>query len=119
MSSREPSQTAGGASPSAHTPGPWSITSEDGDGLYVTAPDDGNADDPWNIALAFAACGYPGDPRSGSTQANARLIAAAPDLLEALQLVLSIVAPEGAGSAFISAGTERTARAAIAKALDQ
>ena len=57
---------------SEHTPGPWS-ESPDGSTIYGV---DG-------VPVArIAAAGRPGDARS----ANARLIAAAPDMLEALEL---------------------------------
>lgn len=67
----------------SHTPGPWAITSQDGADFHVTAPD--GDDDPWNVAVVVGACGYPDDPRTGCTEGNARLIAAAPELLEALK----------------------------------
>jgi len=62
------------------TPGPWFVAHHELTDIHVCAPDAGNVDDPWNIAVVIGACGYPSDPRSGSTEANARLIAAAPDL---------------------------------------
>jgi hypothetical protein len=94
--------------PSGHTPGPWLVVVGDDDDITV--------------------CAFEGDPRDGimadivaeilsvENEADAQLIAAAPDLLEALRLVLGVVAPEGGGSAFIASGTERIARAAIVKA---
>jgi hypothetical protein len=54
---------------------------------------------------------WPTDLRTeDETEANARLIAAAPDLLEALQAMLSVGQPEGLAE---------KARAAIAKAEGQ
>lgn len=64
-----------------HTPGPWFI-SEDG---LVCAPDreDYNGT-PWEIARPLEYCGTSHGP-DYDTPANALLIAAAPELLEALQ----------------------------------
>lgn len=61
-----------------HTPGPWYTM---GSGVYTGSPQN---DDIAHIASAHC-YGVPGDPL-----ANARLIAAAPDMLKALQLVASI-----------------------------
>jgi hypothetical protein len=73
----------------AFTPGPWFIAHRDGTDIHVCAPDDGSVDDPWNIALVVGACGYPNDPRTGCTEGNARLIAAAPDLYAAMSDMLA------------------------------
>lgn len=61
-----------------HTPGPWEHVG-DGD---VMAPFD--ATDKWYVAIA-----YDGLP-DGQHEANARLIAAAPDLLESLEAVIKV-----------------------------
>ncbi len=53
-----------------HTPGPWTVSVQDLSGQFKIYPASGKP--------AWDAC-----------NANARLIAAAPELLEALQLVLS------------------------------
>jgi hypothetical protein len=90
---REPiSRAAPAAEPSAsYTPGPWRITHEDAPNFHVTAADATLPDpweDPWNIAIVVGSCGYKDDPRTGSSLANARLIAAAPKLYEALRDIL-------------------------------
>ena len=59
-----------------HTPGPW-IVDED-DPHVILAPD--GDDDPWFVAEAAYDCGP-----DMSGKANARLIAAAPDMLAALR----------------------------------
>jgi len=59
-----------------HTPGPWFVDPDDT--LAIRAPD--GDDEPWHVAEVIEYCGE-GD----QTEANARLIAAAPDLLEALK----------------------------------
>lgn len=107
-----------------HTPGPWSITSDDGGDLYITAPDVTDLESPWNIAIAVGACGYRDDPRTGCTAANARLIAAAPEMYEALKpLAECEIIETDAGLAdsdsaryFITMGEIRAARAALRKA---
>lgn len=59
-----------------HTPGPWVVDPEDA--RFVIAPDP-DGDEPWQIARAAEFAG-PGE----ATIPNARLIAAAPDLLREL-----------------------------------
>lgn len=63
-----------------HTPGPWFVMAPNVNGeIDITAPDtDAPADDPWQVATVAGSCGYPSD----QSPANARLIAAAPELLE-------------------------------------
>lgn len=83
-----------------HTPGPWKI------------------DYGYNRSINFIGPCVP-DQYAGSswlrvTEANARLIAAAPELLEALKLLVEDRHPE-----FIPAHKWEQARAAIAKATDQ
>lgn len=90
---------------SKHTPGPW-IWDNNFNGLYGAGPD--------NEVLSYA--GYEGMwlTDSPSREANARLIASAPDLLEALSEVVefwdSIVPTDCINEMPIKA------RAAIAKA---
>lgn len=67
------------------TPGPWTASEGDGTEWFVTAPDAEDPDNPWNIAVVVGACGYPSDPRTGSTEDNARLIASAPAMHAALE----------------------------------
>lgn len=61
-----------------HTPGPWSVAPGKNDMEPVIIQ--GDPGDPWFIATLH--------DMEKQTQANARLIAAAPDLLEALEAVL-------------------------------
>lgn len=81
-----------------HTPGPWQTVQEPEQRAtnemyrYVVVADD--PDDPlspWNIAAAFGWVGHQDDPWEQSA-ANARLIAAAPDLLAACRAVVSAYA---------------------------
>ena len=63
----------------AHTPGPW-VIDDDGEVTLITVPGgDSGVDN--DVAEVYGGNGN--DPQE--QQANARLIAAAPDLLEALQ----------------------------------
>ena len=90
-----------------HTPGPWAHGQQgcESGWIEITAADDRNP----------VACATPAKPgtaeerRDAETRANARLIAAAPELLEALQELLASV--EG-----VPCGPEAKCRAAIAKA---
>ena len=82
-----------------HTPGPWVATHADGNDLIVKSGD----------IEVVAGCGWRGPPyMRGNPDADARLIAAAPDLLEALHGVLRVA--DRATDEFDAA------RAAIAKA---
>ena len=89
-----------------HTPGPWSfgygVTTEYGEvfGVGVTTKPD------WTVVCAVS---RPGDVNA-IDEANARLIAAAPDLLEALQVMLDAAQHDITTECDI-------ARAAIAKAI--
>ena len=83
-----------------HTPGPWS----DGMDIPITA----KSCDKAGLSLVFVNRDDKSEP-----EANARLIAAAPDLLEALQNMLGLTeASDYMGAREI----EQQARAAIAKA---
>lgn len=84
-----------------HTPGPWAIDSRNGS-CYVVAPD---------AATTVAEVKLPTDEQG---DADARLIAAAPDLLAALK---AVVTPQ-AGGAFRNLTGENAMRAldAIQKA---
>ena len=90
----------------SHTPGPWAWKIEGFDGYKLIAKDgtkvadDGSADGEYG--------GWMNDPN----EPNARLIAAAPDLLKALE---KIVALEHYRHGYHPAWTDQ-ARAAIAKA---
>jgi hypothetical protein len=104
-----------------HTPGPWEAYVSDDRTLWcIRAGDDfviypGNEIDAETWDEAFGACGATTEGRS---EANARLIAAAPDLLAALVRLLSATRERRLA---MSPGTpstlsERIAEAAIAKA---
>jgi hypothetical protein len=90
-----------------HTPGPWTADSGDGQYYGVFRESDGGGicylSEPGGQLL-------PTDRNWPEHEANARLIAAAPDLLAALRNI--IAAPRNASRAFI----HEIARAAIAKA---
>lgn len=85
-----------------HTPGPWKALAIDSAG-WVDIVREGT-DDAW--PLPFAAC------KHFDQEANARLIAAAPDLLEFAQLWIS---RQGDDTNYMT----EMARAAIAKATGQ
>ena len=82
-----------------HTEGPWHIAN----GRQIRSERD-------QIAMVWMM-------RDGEGKANAALIAAAPDLLEALQLLMSI---DGHSALSVSEAVEidRKARAAVAKATE-
>lgn len=61
----------------AHTPGPWRITGSDAHGGMIHS-DDGRIIAAWPYES-------PHSPESGQAMANARLIAAAPAMLDALR----------------------------------
>ena len=97
-----------------HAPGPWTMT--------VYPPDDYGAEDPCAYiddgnGKHVAHCLPPSEDNNQVRDANARLIAAAPDLLAALQAMTEIAeltigwipTPQGADGPLIQA------RAAIAK----
>lgn len=86
------------------TPGPWFTKREGWSTVYVEARIDGG------MIQEVAACG-PTDAGQDQQQANARLIAAAPDLYEALEIAREY-------ALFVSAETDDLARidAALAKA---
>lgn len=64
-----------------HTKGPWTVLRDENGILNVVT----NEDEPWYICSAHD--GITGHPE----EANARLLAAAPDLLEALENLLAVV----------------------------
>jgi len=96
---------------SKHTPGPWNV-SEEWDGTSIKAGQ-------FHVTHTIQSCGFHSPEEDKAvTQANARLIAAAPDLLEALILLEHEMVESGnAGSTDYgwSPAIEKT-RAAIAKA---
>lgn len=106
---------------SAHTPGPWKVTEERGDdGVQITLYGQRQwvhaIGQPWvPYRLAVLDCDAVRDP-------DARLMAAAPELLEALRLVqeaMTVLRPqctEGADVADVLDSFIPAVRAAIAKA---
>jgi hypothetical protein len=96
-----------------HTPGPWYVGTEFNDqGRHIYAAqkvrhEDG---DEWHPLIACT----DDDERLVDWQANAVLIAAAPDLLEVLQRLVRVIEIEDAHLA--NFGEVEAARAAIAKA---
>lgn len=95
-----------------HTPGPWQESSSD---LSILGnPERTGFDD-----LVIVAICEPSDPCAApldQQQANARLIASAPDLLEVLKGICCRVMGNSTGSFTIGVGHIKAARAAIAKA---
>lgn len=71
-----------------HTPGPWTVRNEGYAGFYVGPADDGGAP---SVGFALS--------RTNSTEeqivANARLMAAAPDLLAAARMAVCALAASG------------------------
>jgi hypothetical protein len=85
-----------------HTPGEWQI--EDGNFVYVLDAESGT-----NRFWAGISAGYIGTGARTSTEeiyANARLIAAAPDLLVALRAMLAIVSQTGIASGICCCGDD-------------
>lgn len=87
---------------SAHTPGPWGLT-------RWTAPDDYG----WSIKIGDAPHRLDVSAWSESSEADARLIAAAPELLAALEAVEAVL--DGRQPIDVP-GAVMIARAAVAKA---
>jgi hypothetical protein len=105
---------------SAHTPGPW-WPRMDGSGRWgVKTYRDKEESDPYaNYGCEYGAtiCGGIGDHTEkrtyGNGEANAHLIAAAPDLLEALEAALLLV---DMSTSYRREDIAQQSRAAIAKA---
>jgi hypothetical protein len=76
---------------SKHTPGPWVQTPWDSTAIF----------DAKNLQVPIAQT-YPADTSQKEAEANARLVAAAPQLLEALELIVE-QDPDGEGQGFIDA----------------
>ena len=96
-----------------HTPGPWYIGkdfSDQGRHIYAAQKVRHEDGDEWHPLIACT----DDDERLVDWQANAVLIAAAPDLLEVLQRLVRLIEIEDAHLA--NFGEVEAARAAIAKA---
>ena len=94
-----------------HTPGPWRISGESA----TTVQADYRAINSEGGVLIARALGYPNSgyfPSDDEATANARLIAAAPELLESLERCFNIMNNGGTWSI----EDQAAARAAIAKA---
>ena len=89
-----------------HTPGPWHIEGRRGDAYWLSAGINAHRDGPETYVGLF-------DPEPENAEANARLIAAAPDLLEALKAC--VVDLDDSGQPSAGAALEAAANA-IAKA---
>ena len=94
----------------AHTPGPWRII----DGTFVYKLDESEQ----NRFHLQVAAGFAGRNRTSTEEifANARLIAAAPDLLAALEIVVSDWTAQFERNGHLAPTWCKQARAAIAKA---
>ena len=92
---------------SKHTPGPWEIQ-EHPNGIYkyISGPE--------HLEFAQVVWCMEDDERSPECEANARLIAAAPELLEAVEELLACT--EGQAIYNFMEPQKKKARAAIAKA---
>jgi hypothetical protein len=93
-----------------HTPGPWFLDPERP--FVVQAPD--ATDYPWKVADVASDCGSGDQPI-----ANARLVAAAPDLLEALQEIIAGADPDCGEPVCPDCTPWRRARTAISRALGE
>ena len=96
----------------SHTPGPWEFVpkltaSENHRGFFIRA-EKPTKNGKWALAEV-----QPGDEDGNLGRANARLIAAAPDLLEALELIAK---GYDEGQSLSGTNCADIARAAIAKA---
>lgn len=100
-------QSGSGSKRAAHTPAPWTSDRRGTQGIanYTVIGTPAN----WHREIARV---YHGD-RFADGEANVRLIAAAPDLLEALEKVISQIDPE---NTTVGLGNILNARAALAKA---
>jgi hypothetical protein len=68
-----------------HTPGPWSVFRRDGYSTYIHAINEGDEINTFQVASCYCATSRKYFPTRDEAEANARLIAAAPELLEALK----------------------------------
>jgi len=96
---------------SAHTPGPWLISYKHEDGTKIAIDDAHGIDGERNYDLVTVEHGDPDE-----LLANAHLVAAAPELLKALQDVIGWVPGGSAWHTDAAAKSVERARAVIAKA---
>jgi len=94
---------------SKHTPGPWEIKAHpDSCYRFISAPE--------HIALAQVVWRVEEEDRSPACEANAHLIAAAPELLEVLEWYVEKVADLKRYGVMIETSLQERAEKAIAKA---
>lgn len=91
---------------SAHTPGPWYYREND---ALIIAPDKRNPKNNWHIAYLR--------PQGVETPANARLIAAAPDMLAALRICENYLALSLGSPGYEGPNPYETIKTALALAL--
>ena len=95
-----------------HTPGPWTATGNGGeDEAYLVVKRDNHSDILSHIARMYDV--WICDEHGGTAKANARLIAAAPELLAACRAIAQLADGQGRANMLEVAGQ---ARAAILKA---
>jgi hypothetical protein len=95
-----------------HTPGPWILKEYDGDYEICAEGNTQHDGHGWNIATVHGSISNDGDSRS-----NAKLIAAAPDLLSALEHALAALDDAMKNHThWIYADAQQEALQAIAKA---
>jgi hypothetical protein len=93
-----------------HTPGPWTLTRLGFGEWRIEAPAADGGDN-WSVGMAFGAAGFHAIDGEVESEANARLIAAAPDMLDALYKAAAELKLAGIDSVGLPA-----IRAAVAKA---
>jgi hypothetical protein len=120
-----PAESGNGTSPvGTHTPGPWEyVPSDKHHGAYVVGPFGGDVcdcytmSDPSSPSIRNGGTSRPIPFKGDEMDANARLIAAAPDLLAALNFILAFYEP---GQRYLDTEAwkvaEASARHAVAKA---
>jgi hypothetical protein len=105
---------------SKHTPGPWAVFRRDGYSTYIHAINEGDEINTFQVASCHSATSRKYFPTRGEAEANARLIAAAPELLEALQAMLRMTERHATHGLIATPGSPvALARAAIKKAEGQ
>lgn len=77
--------------PAEHTPGPWTIEGRRGPGFIISAGINAAADGPANYVGVIDPLFHVAGERTEEHAANARLIAAAPVLLEKLTFAVAIL----------------------------
>ena len=100
---------------SSFTPGPWEVHSSNSERWSCYVFPKGNGNFPYDTICHIEEAFGPNYSHPGSHTANARLIAAAPELLEALKACAAVCAGETMNKRGLISALEQ-ARAAIAKA---